>query len=75
MQENTTTKRKFKPIAKGLVKPKLTAGFASRKVALDSLIQTEKKGTFANVVLAAAFKKQELSERDRAFVTALVQGV
>jgi 16S rRNA (cytosine967-C5)-methyltransferase len=68
MQEKT---RKIK----SLKQPKLIAGFASRSIALDALLAVERESVFANVALAAAFKKQELSERDRAFVTALVQGV
>jgi 16S rRNA (cytosine967-C5)-methyltransferase len=66
---------KPKPKTKSLKQPKLIAGFASRSIALDALLAVERESVFANVALAAAFKKQELSERDRAFVTALVQGV
>ena len=74
MQERIQ-KPKPKPKAKSLKQPKLIAGFASRSIALDALLAVERESVFANVALAAAFKKQELSERDRAFVTALVQGV
>jgi 16S rRNA (cytosine967-C5)-methyltransferase len=60
---------------KSLKQPKLIAGYASRSIALDALLAVERESVFANIALAASFKKQELSERDRAFVTALVHGV
>jgi 16S rRNA (cytosine967-C5)-methyltransferase len=74
MQERAH-KPKPKPKVKSLKQPKLIAGFASRSVALDALLAVERESVFANVALATAFKNQGLSERDRAFVTALVQGV
>ena len=58
--------RKEKPAAPGM---------ASRKLALETLIKIEKDGAYANLALNAGFEKQEFSEQDRAFVTALVQGV
>jgi len=50
-------------------------GVASRTLAVEVLGKVETDKAFANLALAAAFKKQSLSERDRAFATALVQGV
>lgn len=50
-------------------------GIASRKLALETLLKIEKDGAYANLALNAAFEKSDLSEQDRAFVTALVQGV
>ena len=71
MEQKQAKPRKIK----SLKQPKLAAGFASRKAALEVLIAIERESVFANVALSNAFKKQGLSERDRAFVTALVQGV
>lgn len=50
-------------------------GMASRKLALETLIKIEKDGAYANLALSAGFERQQLSEKDRAFVTAIVQGV
>lgn len=50
-------------------------GLASRKTALDILIKIETKGAFSNIALSNALGKSELSKRDKAFVTNLVQGV
>jgi 16S rRNA (cytosine967-C5)-methyltransferase len=50
-------------------------GLASRKLALEVLVAIDKENAYANLALNAAFKRKTLSERDRAFVTALVQGV
>jgi len=50
-------------------------GIASRRLALEVLIQVEKEGAYANLALANAFKRKTIKERDRAFATALVQGV
>lgn len=50
-------------------------GISSRRLALEVLIQVEQQGAFANLALAGAFKRTSLKERDRAFATALVQGV
>src|SRR5277367_4888074 len=51
------------------------SGVASRRVAVEVLIAIENEGAYSTIALNAAFKKKQLSERDRAFVTALVQGV
>ncbi len=61
-----------KPASKGNA-PK--EGLASRKLALETLIKIDSDGAYANLALSAAFKRKALPERDRAFVTALVQGV
>lgn len=50
-------------------------GVQSRRLALEALIQVDKKGAFTNNALAKAFERTEMSDRDRAFVTALVMGV
>lgn len=50
-------------------------GLASRKLALEALIKIDLDSAYANLALSAAFKRKTLPERDRAFVTALVQGV
>lgn len=50
-------------------------GIASRKVACEILIKVETDGAYANIALNKAFQRVSLSEPDRAFVTALVQGV
>jgi 16S rRNA (cytosine967-C5)-methyltransferase len=50
-------------------------GLTSRKVALETLLKVDKQKAYSNLALNAAFKRTQLSERDRAFVTALVQGV
>jgi 16S rRNA (cytosine967-C5)-methyltransferase len=54
---------------------KTMRGLASRKVACEILIKVESEGAYANIALNSAFKHVSLSEPDRAFVTALVQGV
>jgi len=51
------------------------AGLPSRKLALEILIKVDKNKSYSNLALNAAFQRKVLSERDRAFVTALVQGV
>jgi len=51
------------------------SGLASRKLALEALIKIDLDAAYANLALSAAFKRKTLPERDRAFVTALVQGV
>jgi len=56
-------------------KEQAPAGLASRKLAVEILIAIEAEGAYANLAIASAFKRKTLSERDRAFVTALVQGV
>jgi 16S rRNA (cytosine967-C5)-methyltransferase len=50
-------------------------GLSSRKLAVEVLTKVEVDGAFANLALSSAFKRKSLPERDRAFVTALVQGV
>jgi 16S rRNA (cytosine967-C5)-methyltransferase len=50
-------------------------GTASRKLAVEVLTSVEVDKAYANLALSAAFKRKSLPERDRAFVTALVQGV
>lgn len=50
-------------------------GIDSRKMAVEVLLKVELDSAYANLALAAAFKRKQLSERDRAFVTYLVQGV
>ncbi len=50
-------------------------GTASRRIAVEVLLKVELESAYANLALAAAFKRKQLSERDRAFVTYLVQGV
>jgi 16S rRNA (cytosine967-C5)-methyltransferase len=50
-------------------------GTLSRRVAVEVLLKVELESAYANLALAAAFKRKQLSERDRAFVTFLVQGV
>jgi 16S rRNA (cytosine967-C5)-methyltransferase len=54
---------------------KAPAGLASRRLAVEVLIGVECEGAYANLALASGFKRTKLSDRDRAFVTALVQGV
>jgi 16S rRNA (cytosine967-C5)-methyltransferase len=50
-------------------------GIAARRIAIEVLIRIESEKAYANIALANALKKKPLQERDRAFVTALVQGV
>lgn len=51
-------------------------GVLARKVAVEVLLKVELERAYANLALSAAFAKRvQLSERDRAFVTCLVQGV
>jgi 16S rRNA (cytosine967-C5)-methyltransferase len=50
-------------------------GVASRRVAVEALTKVESSGAYANIALNEAFKHHQLSERDRAFVTLIVQGV
>jgi 16S rRNA (cytosine967-C5)-methyltransferase len=60
---------KPKPARKRSVK-----GVPARRLAVETLITVENDGAYATIALNAAFKRKELSERDRAFVVALVQG-
>ena len=50
-------------------------GTAARKQAVSVLVKVEKEGAFANLALANALKGDSLSQRDKAFVMALVLGV
>lgn len=52
-------------------------GVAARKLAMEVLIKIDQKGAYTNIALANALAggTREMAERDRAFVTALVQGV
>lgn len=52
-------------------------GLTARKLALEVLVKIEEKGAYTNIALSNALDggRHELPERDRAFVTALVQGV
>ncbi len=54
---------------------KQASGLKARRLALETLLTIERERAYANLALAAAFGRTQLSERDRAFVTALVQGV
>lgn len=77
MATNKMTKQPIKkPTNKAIKKnlPKLAPGLRSRSIALDILIAVEKDNAYANIALSSTFKKVDLSERDRAFITALVQG-
>ncbi|MBS1999846.1 MAG: methyltransferase domain-containing protein [Cyanobacteria bacterium SZAS LIN-2] len=50
-------------------------GTAARKLAVSVLVKVEQEGAFANLALANALKGDALSQRDKAFVMALVLGV
>lgn len=51
-------------------------GVAARKLAVDVLVKVEVDKAYANLALNSAFERgNPLPERDRAFTTALVQGV
>jgi len=50
-------------------------GTAARKLAVNVLVKVEQEGAFANLALANALKGDALSQRDKAFVMALVLGV
>lgn len=51
-------------------------GVAARRVAVEVLLKVEQDSAYANLALNAVFeKKHQMSERDRAFATFLVQGV
>jgi 16S rRNA (cytosine967-C5)-methyltransferase len=50
-------------------------GVAARQIAVEVLAKVETEKSFAKLALTAAFEKRNMSERDRAFATALVQGV
>jgi 16S rRNA (cytosine967-C5)-methyltransferase len=50
-------------------------GVVARQLAVEVLAKVETEKSFAKPVLHAAFDKKQMSDRDRAFCTALVQGV
>ncbi|MBX9672412.1 MAG: 16S rRNA (cytosine(967)-C(5))-methyltransferase RsmB [Candidatus Obscuribacterales bacterium] len=52
-------------------------GLASRRLALEILIKIERKGAYTNVILKESLDEhsRKLNEKDRALVTAIVQGV
>jgi 16S rRNA (cytosine967-C5)-methyltransferase len=50
-------------------------GLAARKLAVSVLVKVEKEGAFANLAISNALKGDALSQRDKAFVMALVLGV
>lgn len=50
-------------------------GFQSRKIALEVLVRVNESGAYSNLALSQALKNSQLSARDKAFVTLLVQGV
>lgn len=50
-------------------------GVVARQLAVEVLVKVETEKVFAKPALNAAFEKKQMSERDRAFATALVQGV
>lgn len=50
-------------------------GLGSRRAAVEALLKVETESAFANTAIDGILKQRQLSERDRAFVTALVQGV
>lgn len=53
----------------------LPRGFQSRRTALEILLRINESGAYSNLALSQALKDGQLSKRDRAFVTLLVQGV
>ena len=57
-----------------MTQAKAMQGLASRRVAVEVLLKVEQNEAFANNALSAAFKQHSLSERDRSFVTYIVQG-
>ena len=50
-------------------------GVESRKQALEVLQKIESDNAYANLALSKALNDSQLSKRDKAFVTCLVQGV
>lgn len=50
-------------------------GVSSRRIALETLLRIENEGAYANIALSKALEKSDLSVRDRALVTHIVQGV
>ena len=52
-------------------------GLASRRLALEILIKIERKGAYTNLILKESLDEnsRKLNEKDRALVTAIVQGV
>ena len=68
-------KNKDRSEGKGAGKAAAKKGLAARKLAVTVLVKVEKDGAFANIALSNALKDDSLSQRDRAFVMALVLGV
>ncbi len=56
------------------VKPQ-PKGSQSRRAALEVLIRVSQSGAYSNLALSQALENSQLSTRDKAFVTLLVQGV
>lgn len=56
-------------------KKKKQKGVESRKCALEVLLKIESDQAYSNIALSSALGKSQLSKRDKAFVTCLVQGV
>ena len=50
-------------------------GVSSRRIALETLLRIENEGAYANIALSKALERSDLSVRDRALVTHIVQGV
>ncbi|MBX9667500.1 MAG: 16S rRNA (cytosine(967)-C(5))-methyltransferase RsmB [Candidatus Obscuribacterales bacterium] len=57
------------------VKPTQPKGSQSRRAALQVLMRVTQSGAYSNLALSQALEKSQLSKRDKAFVTLLVQGV
>lgn len=57
------------------IEKKPAAGVLARKLVVEILTKIERQKAYANLALDAAFERKKLTERDRAFVTACVQGV
>ena len=49
-------------------------GFEARNLALSLLLNVDLEGSYANIAVPAALKKESLASRDKAFVTELVYG-
>lgn len=49
-------------------------GAPARKAALEVLIKVDQNSAYANIALSAALERSQMSERDKAFITALVLG-
>jgi len=53
----------------------LARGLQSRKTALEVLIRINESGAYSNLALSQALGDSQMSKRDKAFTTLLVQGV